>query len=691
MNQQHFLLESSSSATTEAPNHDKSLEDVSTATDTQEKILALLPILPAMLSVWGSFTIMHLVYTGRNTNASAKSTTGTSCYRRILFGLSVCDFISSAVIPWQAFLVPAATSPRVWAIGTPQTCSGLGFLQQLAFSNIWYNGCLSCFFLLTVRWGVKEQVLARRYEPWMHLFSLGYPLITACVGLGMGVYDEVELGQGCWVTNYPKGCEAECPDDGFADGDCCLSPQIAWAFAGIPSFLSFMAILMNNLVVYCHVRRTIPRNADDNNNNNNNTSRKRVQAVATQASLYVGGFLLCYLPSMSLRIMESLNFDAQDEYKLFPLLVLQSILLPLQGCLNCFIFIRPTYLRVRKTYPQQSRFWALRRALYGDKVKPTDFGSSTDRNGMGGSSANHHNPTNPLVTQTPSPSLTLKNSPPTPTTMASPSPKSTKTIHSSPFTVVDSWGDVNTSNVSEYVFDRDGQKVEEAPHDEEEERFNATKKPSGMFRSKKKRNNKASNHSSSAGTMSSSSWGGADVSDVNPYGASNHNKESCSSWGGVDVSDADPYGDNESTSSWGGVDVSVIGQDGNHTEQDDYEDEDHGHVSMFHGKRRKKRTVHASPRQSRPKQLPQPEEAAVEEPSEKTQATVLEASSSSINDEGDYDEDAVEDPPEPSESSHRPPSIFPDEPNEDELVIQESLAHLANELFGDDNNGSDDD
>lgn len=389
-------------------------EDISNLTDGQEIVLSLVPLVSSLLSCLGSASIVYMVLRQWREKQSA--------YRRILLGMSICDLGSSMVYPFQSFLVPKDTSQRVWAVGTDATCSGLGFLQQVAFSNVWYNAMLSVYFLLTVRFGVRQEVLARRYEPWFHVLSIGYPLSTATLGAVMGVFHEVKVGNGCWVTNYPEGCGCNELDDGV----CCTSPRIAWVFAGIPNMLAFCVILFNNLLVYLHVRFTIRRSLllqassiDPSSTltgmrrptvavnpgprssramffrssrtsaatSSARTSRtdpqvKRIRAVATQAFLYVLAFLLVYTPSMCLRIMESKNYDAEDEQSLFPLLVLQAIFLPLAGFFNCAIYVRPSYMRTRKGFPDETKLWAVRRALYGPTVRPT-MGDSThmDRSG----------------------------------------------------------------------------------------------------------------------------------------------------------------------------------------------------------------------------------------------------------------------------------------------------------------------
>ena len=57
---------------------------------------------------------------------------------------------------------------------------------------------LSIYYLLLIKYGVKEAVFAKRYEPWMHAICIGFPLATAIWGASIGLYEEVELGIACW-------------------------------------------------------------------------------------------------------------------------------------------------------------------------------------------------------------------------------------------------------------------------------------------------------------------------------------------------------------------------------------------------------------------------------------------------------------------------------------------------------------
>ena len=161
-----------------------STEPPTELSDQQDKTLSLLPILPACLSIWGSANIIYMVL------SSEKRTP----YRRLLFGLSCCDVISSITLALQPYLMPRGTA--IWAVGNETSCDALGFFQQFSSSDIFYNGMLAIYFLLTVRYGLSEPTVARNYEPWMHASSVLWPLITGIIGAAIGLYNPLVIGHG---------------------------------------------------------------------------------------------------------------------------------------------------------------------------------------------------------------------------------------------------------------------------------------------------------------------------------------------------------------------------------------------------------------------------------------------------------------------------------------------------------------
>lgn len=202
--------------------------------DGQEKLLSLLYLCSSTLSMVGSSTITYKVFANRRKATS---------YDRLMFGLSICDIISSIAYSLYPFFLPKETSPRVWAIGSDATCSVLGFLTQLGFAAALYNAFLSFYYVLTIRYGMDRKFFAKRYEVLMHLFGLSFCFFTALVGSAKGFYSEVQVGFGCWVNDYPRGCT-----------DDCLSTLIGGFYGGIPLFFSLLAMMINHVLVYLHVR-----------------------------------------------------------------------------------------------------------------------------------------------------------------------------------------------------------------------------------------------------------------------------------------------------------------------------------------------------------------------------------------------------------------------------------------------------
>lgn len=328
-----------------------STDDIGTPlTDTQEIILSLISLVTGTLSILGSTLIILMVF------ASPRKTS----YKRILLGLSITDAIASLGFALSPFLLPADTSHRFWASGTDRTCSFLGFLYQFSFSAIWYNGMLSYYYLFTIRYGVSHKIFAKKYEPWMHILSLGFCLSTAIVGVAIGLFDELYHGMGCWVSEYPDGCDAT---------DTCIGPTIAWIIGGAPNLIMFLSIPINNFVIFQFVKRTTQRLQNFGGPAANRQHNKKVNAVATQALFYVAAFFLSYIWTLVLRILGSQGFD--DESKLYPLLVLAAFFHPLQGVTNCFVYSRPNYMRNRKRFPKKSRWWALKRVWFEKAASPT--------------------------------------------------------------------------------------------------------------------------------------------------------------------------------------------------------------------------------------------------------------------------------------------------------------------------------
>jgi hypothetical protein len=84
---------------------------------------------------------------------------------------------------------------------------------------------------------------------------------------------------------------------------------------------------------------------------------QRTNEVAIQAFLYVAAFCGTIIWMLILIILESISFNASHEGTLFPILVLNGLLVPSTGFFNLCI-LRPRYLKTRTTFPRETRLWA---------------------------------------------------------------------------------------------------------------------------------------------------------------------------------------------------------------------------------------------------------------------------------------------------------------------------------------------
>ena len=91
---------------------------------------------------------------------------------------------------------------------------------------------LSFYFLVTVRYGMRDEVFAKKCEPFIHFIVLSFSLSTAIGGVFMDVYHESETGTSCWVSSKPG---EECWNDS------CGAEKIAWIFGGLPNLLTFLS------------------------------------------------------------------------------------------------------------------------------------------------------------------------------------------------------------------------------------------------------------------------------------------------------------------------------------------------------------------------------------------------------------------------------------------------------------------
>jgi hypothetical protein len=375
------------------------------SSDTQFNTLKWTYASSAILSVTGSAIIMW--------HARHKL---KKPYHRILFMLSTTDLISSLSL---AIMPPAFFSPNQ----KPSAIFSLdGFIVvSMNYSSAWYNASLSAYFLLTIKYSYSERKIAQKVEPFIHGVSLIYPITSAIIGLVLQMYNPSTGNVGCWMNAYPENCEWD------ADIEC-ERGEGAYLFslfaAIIPLVLVWIALIANNVAIYCFVRqlearssqytfvsrnlpttRSQPRYVGSSdepfesdftaapNSNSGVTDTQRLatitasltptrttrptsivrpqnqetfiktRQIAVQSFFYVFAYLMVFIFAFFLFILESIDPVGFESGNYFPLQVLGAMFFPLQGLFDALIYLRPRYYRFRKHFPEKPWWFSVQKAV----------------------------------------------------------------------------------------------------------------------------------------------------------------------------------------------------------------------------------------------------------------------------------------------------------------------------------------
>jgi len=142
-----------------------------------------------LLSMSGSSLIIyHILRGGRNRISKIRN--------RLVLGMSMVDILYSAAFGLSIIPSPQETSCSI-GMGNLSTCTVQGFFMQFGMAVPAYNAMISIYFLMTIRYNVGQEIMARRYEPFMHAYALIPPLITAIIGATNKLFFN-EIAP-CWV------------------------------------------------------------------------------------------------------------------------------------------------------------------------------------------------------------------------------------------------------------------------------------------------------------------------------------------------------------------------------------------------------------------------------------------------------------------------------------------------------------
>jgi hypothetical protein len=313
--------------------------------------------LSSCFSIFGSVAIVRI--------ASLKL---TSTYQRFLFMLSISDITSSVFLLFHHFVVPKDPD-FYWAVGNDNTCTMAGFFLQFgSLVAAFYNCWLAVYFDLSIRSNPKrqkqpEEVIGKA-ESLAHISSWVIPAAfaaTAAASNRIGFYDGLGM---CMI--HDDLCsgpdDPDCVKYGWGNDALFVTQTtkiLSLAYYATLAVVSIVAVTATALV-FSRVRTTFLRGREYGTEGElSDETKQRLSAVAIQAVLYTAMYLNSFLwPSVLL----ATSFH-KSQNQLFPLHLIASFMFPLQGAMNCIIYIRPRFQMLRAMYPNDSFMVVLRVAL----------------------------------------------------------------------------------------------------------------------------------------------------------------------------------------------------------------------------------------------------------------------------------------------------------------------------------------
>lgn len=327
------------------------------------------------LSLLGSLTIIYVLM-------NSKSRLDT-CHRRLVFGMSLADVISSSI--FALCLVPRPTQ---------LACSIQGFLLHIGVSTTpMYNASLCIYYVASVFFEKNEVWIRKKLEPFLHLIPILLNLCAAIFLVTSGTINEA--GPVCWVASKPLDC-LEDPNVECERG--IKAAQYRYIFIGYQTFINFFVIVVSMIMLCCKVAKQERKMSETNvvgrfsdtttmeddeempsgqirmsvtadAYRNPTRTRSQKRKVVKQASVYVAAYFLPFLFPSVHYIYKS--FAGRRSFALW---ITMSFFLPLQGLFNAMVFLRPRIAALRQKHEDVSSL-----KLFLATIKVIDLDKSKSR------------------------------------------------------------------------------------------------------------------------------------------------------------------------------------------------------------------------------------------------------------------------------------------------------------------------
>lgn len=332
----------------------------------------ILPVISGSLSFLSSSFIVWLIWRSRR----------NSSYHRIMAFMSVWEMIRSLCIALSTVPMPKDVIYTYYgnSYGNVKTCEVQAFLiivgsGMALFANI----CLTLYYLLTIRYYVKEHTLKRYVEPIFLVLSTVLSLVLPVLFLKIEYLNPTPYEVFCNVGSYPHRCEQ------LKDAKQCLRGQhlsvdmlnffrnyaISMMCIELMFFLVSMTLIVMTFyksdVELARILKTLKPGEDDNNISPFISRRFTTKIIAQQALMYFTALVLSW-------IFFAVSFFKETQI----ISICKQIFFPLRGTLNMLIFVYHKVYAIKRCQPRMSYYTALKYLICKTKHVPEDVVSNLE-------------------------------------------------------------------------------------------------------------------------------------------------------------------------------------------------------------------------------------------------------------------------------------------------------------------------
>ena len=320
----------------------------------ESRPIAIARIICSLLSCISSTTIVIII-----TRSSKKLTTTQN---RLVFGMSCSDILSSLSMLFAPISMPRET-PDAWlALGNITTCEVQAFVLTLGSTLApCYNAALCIYFFLKIRHDVRDDIIAKKVEPFLHLVPITMIVAISIYSLCMSFFNPLDTL--CYLATDPFGCsitsDMECERGEGVYQSVPVILLLATVLLIVPLIIiSTMAIICWTVYKQEQRMETYGRGSLTLSTPNNVRRREGLSQYCRKTMYRALAYSTAWLVTFIFPTIIFIN-RLSNRTPSFPLQMLAAIFHSLQGCSNFAVFVYPKVANIRQMNPETSIFKAL--------------------------------------------------------------------------------------------------------------------------------------------------------------------------------------------------------------------------------------------------------------------------------------------------------------------------------------------